>query len=101
MNMSVLSCPAELDQVFLVESHPGCNPIARTRVKVEAGGCYPLLSGGEGHARSIADERGHINPLTLGLGRGGRGLGSKFPPGKGQVLRQLNTNAGTRDGSRR
>ena len=82
MDMSILSCPAELDQVFLVESHAGCNPIAWTRVKVEAGGCYPVLPSGEGHARSIADERGHINPQRLGLGWGGRDLGSKFPPAK-------------------
>lgn len=83
MDMSVLSCPAELDQVLLVESHPGCNPIARTRVKAEAGGCYPVLPGGEGHARSIADERGDINPKRPGLGgRVGSGLRSKFSRAK-------------------
>ena len=79
MEMSVLSCPTELDQVLLVESHPCCNPIAQTSVKAEAGGCYPVLPGGEGHARSIADERGDINPKRPGLGgRVGIGLRSKF-----------------------
>src|SRR5690348_4595793 len=83
MDMSVLSCPAELDEVLLIESHPRWHPIARTRVKLEVGGCYPVLLGGEGHARSVADDRSDINPKRLGLGGGlGSGLRSKFSRAK-------------------
>jgi len=79
MDMSVLSCPAELDQVFFIEAHTDCYPVARLRVKDETGTwVLPILRCRKGHAGSITDKRSQVEAKGLALSLLiGSGLGSK------------------------
>lgn len=79
MDMSVLSCPAEFDQVFFVEACTDCHAVARIRVKDDIGAWFlPILSCRKGHAGSITDKRGQVEAKGLALRLLiGSGLGSK------------------------
>jgi hypothetical protein len=76
MDVSVLSCPAEFDQVFFVEAHTDCHPVARLRAKDQMAAWW--VSGRKEHAGSITDKRGHVEAkgLAFSLIIGG-GLGRK------------------------
>jgi hypothetical protein len=63
MDVSVLSCPAEFDQVFFVEAHTDCRPVARLRAKDQMAAWW--VSGRKEHPGSIIDTRGDVEAKGL------------------------------------